>query len=106
MAGFMFFLGVTLEHLNDKHQHPERFSKICLTKGQNTKIATVLTPTSFKHHLVRKGQTLSPSLAEVKGLAVIAMIVQPFMRCFSRWDSLNTLQPFCNCFRVSTMPTF
>ena len=53
VAGFMFLLGVTLI---GKHQHPERFSKIHLTKGQSTKIATVLAPASFKHHLVRKSQ--------------------------------------------------
>jgi hypothetical protein len=79
MAGFMFLLSVTLKYFEDKHQHPERFSRIRLTKGQSTKIAAVLAPASFKHHLVRKSQIHSPSLAEVKRLAVFAVVVWPFM---------------------------
>jgi len=54
MTGFMFLLGVTLKYFEREASVSGAVFEISLTKGQSAKVATVLAPASFRHHLVPK----------------------------------------------------
>ena len=75
----MFLLGVTLKYFEQQPSTFRAVAKIRLTKGQSTKIVTALAPVPFKHYLALNSQIHSPSLTEVKRLAIFAMVVWPFM---------------------------